>query len=244
MHAATLAQQRLHNHQLSQPQVQPPEEVVAWLGAVQAQEYAHARWGLGLRLPGATDAAIEQALTDGRILRTHVMRPTWHFVTPADIRWLLALTAPRVHKVNAHMYRKCELDKALFARSNAAIVKALESGQHLTRAELGVALGQVGMQAEGTRLSLIVMAAELEGLVCSGARRGKQFTYALLDDHAPKTRHLTREEGLAELTRRYFSSHGPATIQDFSWWSGLTQADVKVGLELAKSHLVHETIGG
>src|ERR671939_1600397 len=114
-----IAQQRLRNQHISAATMQKPSEVVEWLGAVQAQDYAGAKWALGLRMRGALDADIEQAFTDGAILRTHVMRPTWHFVTPADIRWLLTLTAPRVHAVNGHMYRRLELDDALFARSNA-----------------------------------------------------------------------------------------------------------------------------
>jgi Winged helix DNA-binding domain len=239
-----IAIQRLHNQQLVQTTCRTPGEVVAWLGAVQAQDYAGAKWALGLRLPGATDADVEQAFVDGTILRTHVMRPTWHFVTPADIRWILALTAPRVNAVNAHMYRRLELDDALFRRSNAAIAKSLEGGKRLTRLELAAVLEQVGIAAEGVRLGYIVHRAELDAVVCSGARRGKQFTYALLDERAPHTRRLPREDALAELTRRYFTSHAPATVDDFAWWSGLTKADIKAGLQMAKSHLEQEVIEG
>ena len=237
--------QRLHNQQLEQTSLHTPGEVVAWLGAVQAQEYGPAKWALGLRLPpGVTDADVEQAFTGGLILRTHVMRPTWHFVTPADIRWLLDLTAPRVNQANAYMYRKLELDDALFRRSNAAIARALQGGQQLTRTELGAMLAEIGVVAEGMRLGYIVHRAELDAIVCSGARRGKQFTYALLDERAPQARTLARDEALAELTGRYFTSHGPATAEDFAWWSGLTRADVKAGLEMVASQLVHEMIDG
>jgi len=237
--------QRLHNQQLEQTSLHMPGEVVAWLGAVQAQEYGPAKWALGLRLqPGVTDADVEQAFTGGLILRTHVMRPTWHFVTPADIRWLLDLTAPRVNQANAYMYRKLELDDALFRRSNAAIARALQGGQQLTRTELGAMLAEIGVVAEGMRLGYIVHRAELDAIVCSGARRGKQFTYALLDERAPQARTLARDEALAELTGRYFTSHGPATAEDFAWWSGLTRADVKAGLEMVASQLVHEMIDG
>lgn len=241
---STIAAQRLHNQQLTQTMLHTPGDVVAWLGAVQAQEYAHARWALGLRLNGVPDAAIEQAFADGTILRTHVMRPTWHFVTPADIRWLLALTAPRVHAVNAYMYRKLELDDALCGRSNTAIANALVGGVQLTRGELGTVLGQVGIVATRMRLGYIVHRAELDALVCSGARRGKQFTYALLDERAPHAELLPHDEALAELTKRYFTSHGPAQIHDFAWWSGLTIADTKRGLVMAQPQLTHSVIDG
>src|SRR5215207_1053036 len=141
----TIAAMRLHNLRLAETKCQTPAEVVTWLGAVQAQEYAHAKWGLALRLHGFTDADIEPFIEDGAILRTHLMRPTWHFVTPADIRWLLALTAPRVNAAAAYNYRQYDLDDALFARSNAALTQALAGGKHLTRPELGAALGQAGI---------------------------------------------------------------------------------------------------
>ena len=240
-----IAQQRLRNQHISAATMQKPSEVVEWLGAVQAQDYAGAKWALGLRMRGALDADIEQAFTDGAILRTHVMRPTWHFVTPADIRWLLTLTAPRVHAVNAGMYRQLELDQALFKRSHAALVKALQGGKQLTRDELRAVLQRAGIATDSSlRMSYLMMRAELDGLICSGARRGKQFTYALLDERAPHARTLTRDEALAELTRRYFTSHGPATVQDFAWWSGLTIADVRRGLEMVNDQLAHEMIDG
>jgi hypothetical protein len=239
-----ITHQRLYNQHLAGTPFEKPEAVVAWLGAVQAQEYAHAKWALGLRMQDAADNAIEQAFTNGAILRTHLMRPTWHFVTPADIRWMLKLTAPRVNAVNAHMYRKLELDDALFLRSNAAIAKALEGGQQLTRLELASVLEQAGIVAEGIRLGYIVHRAELDAIICSGSRRGKQFTYALLDERAPRAKALERDEAVAELTKRYFTSHGPALVRDFVWWSGLTTADAKAGLEMTKPHLIHEMIDG
>lgn len=240
-----IALQRLYNQHLEGPKFQRPDEVVAWFGAVQAQEYALAQWALGLRMENATDDVIEQAFTDGTILRIHVMRPTWHFVTSADIRWILELTAPRVHAVNAYMYRQLELDDSLLQRSSAIMVQRLEGGKHLTRAELGAALAENGIDtSNGMRLGYIVHYAELEGTICSGAKRGKQHTYALLSERAPHARRLARDEALAELTRRFFTSHGPATIKDFSWWSGLTVADVKAGLAMLTSQLDHAVIDG
>ena len=239
-----IAQQRLHNQHLSRAGFETPDEVVKWFGAVQAQEYALAKWALGLRMQQATDEDLEQAFTEGIILRTHIMRPTWHFVTPEDIRWIQALTAPRVNVVNGSMYRQLELDERLFWRSNEVMVKALEGGKQLTRSELGLALEQAGIVATGIRLGYIIHRAELEALVCSGARRGKQLTYALVAERAPQAKTLPRDEALAELTRRYFMSHGPAQAQDFVWWSGLTAAEAKTGLEMVKSELSQEVIEG
>jgi hypothetical protein len=238
-----IALQRLQQQRLSGNAFATADEVVSWLGAVQAQDYAGAKWALGMRMQTATDALIDKAFNDGLILRTHVMRPTWHFVTPADIRWIIELTAPRVNAVNAYMYRQLELDKTLLRRTNDVLIRALQGGQQLTRAELGKALTIAGINAEGMRLGYIVHRAELDAVVCSGPRRGKQFTYALLDERAPQARRLARDEALAELTLRYFTSHGPATMKDFAWWSGLTVADVKAGLDMVKGQLEQETIG-
>ncbi len=240
-----IAHRRLDNQHITWRMLETPQTLVEWLGAVQAQDFAAAKWALGLRLQGVTDDDIEQAFTDGAILRTHVMRPTWHFVSPADIRWLLALTAPRVRAASAYSNRKLELDDAVFRCTNAVLANALQGGKQLTRDELASALQQAGIVTEGEqRVTHIMMRAELDGIICSGARRGKQFTYALLAERAPQARSLARDEALAELTMRYFTSHGPATIQDFGWWSGLTVADARVGLAMVTSSLLHETING
>jgi Winged helix DNA-binding domain len=239
-----VATQRLHNQQIENTNLKAPSDVVAWLGAMQAQDYAAAKWAIGLRLQHVTDADVEQAFTEGKILRTHVLRPTWHFVTPEDIHWLLKLTAPRVHAFNAYQYRQLELDDTLFKRSSNVFVKELQGGKQLTRSELATMLEEASILAKGSRLAHIIMCAELEGILCSGARRGKQFTYTLLEERAPNAKSLERDEALAELVKRYFSSHGPATLQDFAWWSGLTVTEAKVGLENAKSHLIQETIEG
>ena len=222
-----------------------PEDVVAWLGAVQAQEYHLAKWGLALRTRRASDASVERAFAAGRILRTHVMRATWHFVTPADIRWLLALTAPRVRAAVAFYDRQLGITPAVITRANRAIARALAGGAELTRGELKAVLAGAKVSVEATqRLAHVVMHAELDAVICSGARRDKQFTYALLDDRAPAGPLPSREEALAELVRRYFTSHGPAQLKDFAWWSGLTSADARMGLETSRRHLAEEEIGG
>ena len=234
---------RLANQKLTRSSFRTPADVVAWLGAVQAQDYAGARWALGQRAPGLTDAAVEAAFDEGAILRTHVMRPTWHFVTPADIRWMVALTAPRVHAVSAYYYRKSGLDSDLFKRSRRALEGALQGGKHLTRDELASVLRHARIPSDGLRRSYLMMQAELDQVICSGARRGKQFTYALFDERVPAAPVLKRDEALAELTRRYFTSHGPATVRDFVWWSGLTVRDAKAGLDMVGPALVREVAG-
>jgi hypothetical protein len=187
----------------------------------------------------ATDASIERELSAGHILRTHVLRPTWHFVAPADIRWMLALTAPRVRQAIAYHGRANELTPSIIRRSNDAIAKALSGGKHLTRTELGVALSRARIRnTSGQRLAHLVMRAELDAIACSGARRGSQFTYALLDERVPPAEPIERDEALLELARRYFSTRGPATARDFAWWSGLAMSDVKRALQIAEPELV------
>jgi hypothetical protein len=239
------ATQRLVNQHLVAPERTEPSEIVALLGAVQAQDYAGAKWALGQRLRGASDALIEAACNAGAILRTHVLRPTWHFVAPADIRWLLALTGPRVHAGNRGRHRQLELDDAVFRRSHAALTRALRDGRFLTRTEIARALAAAGIStALPQRLAYILMHAELHALICSGPRRGKQFTYALLDERVPPTPAIDRDEALVELVRRYFTTRGPATPHDCAWWSGLTLADVRRALHEARADLEHETLDG
>jgi hypothetical protein len=244
MNTQDLLRYRLHNQQLTRTKFKTPGDVVSWFGAVQSQDYSSAKWAVGQRAAEATDATVENAFTEGAILRTHVMRPTWHFVAPADIRWLLALTAPRVNAQSAYQYRTLGLDDAIFARSNKAMAKALRGGNYLKRLELAMVLQKAGIERVGLGLAYLVIRAELDGIICSGPRRGKQFTYALLDERVPETKTISRGEALAELTRRYFTSHGPATIRDMAWWSGLTVADVKIGIESASPRLQRETVDG
>jgi DNA glycosylase AlkZ-like len=239
-----IVRQRLQNERLIGAPFEKPEEVVRWLGAVQAQDYPGSKWAIGQRVKDCVDATVEDAYTSGRILRTHVMRPTWHFVMSADIRWMLELSAPRVKTAMGSYDRKLELDDEVYKRTNGVIVKALQGGAHLTRTELADALERAGIAARGQRLGHIVHRAEIEGLICSGEFRAKQHTYALLEERAPVAKRLTRDEALAELTRRFFTSHGPALGKDFAWWSGLTVADAKEGIESNRDHLVSEVVDG
>jgi hypothetical protein len=229
----TIAVDRLRNQRITPPGPSDPAELVAWFGAVQAQEYPAARWGLGLRTHGhAGDEDVRRACDEGRILRTHVMRPTWHFVARADLRWMLELTATRVHRTTGSYQRQLGLDAATCRRAADVFAKALGDGQSLTRAELGAQLKRARIAATGARLGLLTLYAELEGIMCSGPQRDTKQTYAPLSDRAPAGRRLSREDALGELARRYLQSHAPATVRDFVWWSGLVTADARRGFEM------------
>jgi len=232
----TIAERRLRRQLLTAAPMRTPEDVVAWFGAVQAQEYEHAKWALALRArQGASTRDVERAFDEGRILRTHVMRPTWHFVTPEDIHWLLELTAPCVHRRMAPYDRQLELDARTMTRARRVFERALRDGSFLTRAELGAHLERAGLPMTSMRLAHVAMHAELERVICSGPRKDRQFTYALLAARAPAARQLDRDEALGTLARRFFRSHGPATIRDFAWWSGLNAADTRRATDIARA---------
>ncbi len=230
---ARICEQRLHNQCLTGRRAGQAADIVSWLGAVQAQEFAAARWALALRMAkGPQDAEIQHAFNQGLILRTHVMRPTWHFVAPADIHWMRELTALRVRQAMTSHDRKFGLTGAIHTRANAVFERAFRHNEFLTRAELGAELKRAGLDEQGVRLALLTVHAEVDGILCSGPQRGRELTYALLGARVPLVRRLERDEALAELTRRYFQSRGPATIRDFVWWSGLRISDAKRGLEM------------
>jgi len=214
------------------------------LGAVQSQDYSGAKWALAQRGRATTDSALDRLFDQGEILRTHVMRPTWHFVVPEDIGWLLDLTASRIRAGLASRYRELAIDDKVAARACKTFAEALAGGKHLTRAELGETLVAVGISPEGQRLPHLLLRAELDKIIVSGPRRGREFTFALFDERVPNARETDRDESLTELTRRYFRSHGPAQIPDFTWWSGLTAAEARKGIELAGRALEHASIEG
>ena len=234
---------RLRSQRLNRTTCGAPADVVRWLGAVQAQDYSGACWAIALRTVGATHRTIGQAFDKGAILRTHLMRPTWHFVAPADIRWMQMLTGPRVNARNAPYYRQGGLDGPALRHGVKVVERSLRGRKCLTRDALGDALASAGRPLRGQALAYLMMYAELEAVVCSGPRQGKQFTYALLEERVAPARPLERDAALAKLVLRYFSSHGPATLRDFAWWSGLTIRDAKDGIALNGGALSHEKIG-
>jgi hypothetical protein len=235
---------RLANQKIAFSNFTNPAEAVAWFGAVQAQDYLGALWGIGQRCKQATEKSVEKAIADKTLVRTWPMRGTIHFVASEDARWMLELLTPRVQSRLAGRLRQLEVDEAVIARSRKLFGKALQGGNQMRRDALYRLLEDAGIATADQRGLHILCQLAMEGLICFGARQGKQQTFTLLDDWAPDSRRLQRDEALAELAKRYFTSHGPATLHDFIWWSGLTTRDAKAAIELAKSYLVGEEIDG
>ena len=236
---------RLHNQSIANAAFSKPGEVVAWMGAIQAQDYLGALWAVGLRLPNAVEADIESALVDRTIIRTWPMRGTLHFVAAADIRWMLELLTPRIVAGAAQrLFREAELDEATFSRSKKLFARALQGGGKLTRPAMYKVLEQDGISTSNYRGLHILGRLAQDGFICFGSREGKQQTFALLDEWAPNARRMARDESLAEIAKRYFTSRGPATLQDFAWWSGLTISDAKAALDMSKNQLAREDIDG
>lgn len=235
-----LAIHRLHTHQLENTKLKTPAEVVERLGAVQAQDYAGAKWSLGLRLPASTDSDIEKAIHEKAFLRTWVMRGTLHFVPLHDIHWMVSLLAPRLISISARRYQQLELDYQTLTRSNDLLANALRDGDMMSRPDLLEHLEQNGISTAGQRGVHMLQRASLDGLICQGEAIKNVPMFMLMP---PKTGTLTREESLAELARRFFTGHGPATLQDFVWWSGMSVGEARAGLNDAKSQLIEEKIG-
>lgn len=230
----SIARRRLATQHLIAPTLRSAADVVRALGAVQAQDYPSAKWAVGQRATRLVDADVEQAFTRGAILRTHVLRPTWHFVLPEDARWMLELTAPRVRAASASYDRKLGLDEQTFRKSRAILERALRDGQQRTRTELREILQRAGLRVpSGHHVGHLLLRAELDRVVISGARRGKQFTYALFDERVPAIAPRDRDAALGELARRYFATRSPATLHDFAWWSGLAMSDARRALQIA-----------
>jgi hypothetical protein len=244
MEPDAVVRQRLSSQLLREPGAPSPEAALQNLLAVQAQEFPYARWSLAQRVsrsvdPPVTAADIEGAVADGRILRTHILRPTWHFVHRDDLRWLLAISAPRLEQANASTYRRTGIDAATAAGSAQVLARAVADGNHLTREGLAEKLRGAGFAAKGLELAYLIMHAEISGVLVSGtpvrsSGGALKQTYALFDERVPGSPETvpTRDEALAELARRYFTSRGPATVKDCADWSGLTVTDVRRGLEL------------
>jgi hypothetical protein len=243
-----IAHARLRNSRLVGSPLASPAEVVAWFGAVQAQDPTGALWALAQRLPPEPEPAIGEvgaAMDEGSIVRTHALRPTWHFLHPSDLRWIQALTAPRVHRANGTIHRRIGLGDREFELAEAVMRDVLAGGRALTRAELGAALASRGIDVgESLVATYLAMHAELEALICNGPRRGSQSTYQLVDERVPPSIPIDRDAALRELAIRYFRSHGPALDRDMAWWSGLTVSDVRRGIELARGVLEERPIDG
>jgi hypothetical protein len=232
---------RIHNQEIENQRFISPQELVAHMGAMQAQDYLMAKWAVGLRLQQATDSTIVDAYNSGKIIRTHLMRPTWHFVSSNDVYWLLELTAPQIKKLSKSRNKQLELDENLFRKSNAILEKNLANCVSLTRENLTQLYLNANIRTDDNRLSHLLMQAELDGLICNGEIKGNKLTYALLEEKVPVKKLLSRDESLAELANRYFTSHAPATMRDFIWWSGLSVTDARKAMEMNKPSFISET---
>jgi hypothetical protein len=238
-----IARLRLANQQITVHSCETPRDVVAALGAMQAQDYRSALWAIGLRSPGSCEADIERAVAGSGVVRTWVLRGTLHFVAATDARWILGLVAPRVIAAGAYRRRQLEIDDSTLARSRELFLDVLSHGRLLTRPEAMSQLESAGITTTGQRGIHILRHLSLEGLLCQAAPQGRQQTFALFEDWVPEGENKDRAGALAELASRYFTSHGPATLRDFAWWSGLTVADARIGMDLAQTGLVREKVG-
>lgn len=242
MTSTPITQHRLHNQQITQHTLASPAEVVRYLGALQGQDYPGVKWSIGLRVPGCTDADVEQALAKHAIVRTWLLRGTLHIAAAEDVRWMLALVAPRLIAGNARRYQQLELDEPTLMRSNDILARALQDGQELDRRALLALLEDHGISTEGQRGVYLLQRASLDGLIGQGVQRGQYGIFFALDRLPPAT--LSREEALAEMARRYFTTRGPATLQDFVWWSSLTTPDARAALDSVRGELIEEKIDG
>jgi hypothetical protein len=218
-------------------------DILSRMGAIQAQDFSMAKWALGVRMALSTIAEIEASFNRGDIIRTHLMRPTWHLVSASDVHWLLELTAPRIKSSLRSRERELELSDSLFRRSNRIIEKLISGGLFFTREDFTRELKKAKINTGDNRLSHLLLRAELEGILCSGPIKDKKLTYASLNSRVAHRKRLTREEAMAELASRYFQSRYPATLHDFTWWSGLSMKDAKTGMESARDSFITENIG-
>ncbi|MCD8081331.1 MAG: winged helix DNA-binding domain-containing protein [Bacteroides sp.] len=229
---------RMGSQQLRVPRFDTPGELVSWMGAIQGQDYVMSQWAVGLRLRQPSLSAVQEALRKGEIIRTHIMRPTWHLVAAEDIRWLLPLTALRLRKANESYGRGLGISENTFLRGNDLLREMLQGGRALTKAEIVVKLTEAGVLADSSHINMFLFRAETDALICSGPDRGNKVTYALFDERVPTQVAVSREEALARVAERYFRSHSPATLQDFTWWSGLNLTEAREAIALISDRLV------
>lgn len=243
MQLKDIATKRLYSQQIIQSKHNSPAELVRWMGAVQAQDFSMVQWALGLRMANASLKSITDAMDKGEIIRTHAMRPTWHLVAAEDIYWMLELTAPQIKSSLKSRHKFLGLTEKMVAKSHTIITNSIALKGQATRQELAEALINGGFERSDNRHAHLLILTELDGLICSGKTKGKNQTYALLEERVPKKKLLSHEESLAELAQRYFKSHSPATLKDFVWWSGLYVKDAKRAIEIISKDLNDEIVG-
>ena len=233
----TIKNTRLTSHKLSNQIFDTPKELVSWMGAMQAQDFNMAKWAIAIRLKACTEQEVEDAFNRGDFLRTHIMRPTWHFVSSEDIKWLLKLTGERIK--SAWKYAKdLKIEEQELTKCYRLLEKTLRDNNHQTKEEITKLFELEGLEATSRHIYHFMMRAEAEGIICSGALKGSKQTYALLEERTPQGKNISKDEALAKLAQRYLMSHSPATLQDFIWWSGLTIKDCKHAFALIENELI------
>jgi len=242
MNLSDVSNLRLVSQQIQRTNFNHVKDLLGWMGALQAQEFNMAKWAVGIRLPNTTDNMVEEAMNHAEIIRTHLLRPTWHLVSAEDIHWILDLTAPKLKASARSRNRQLGLTDEVLCKSTGIIEKALCDKKTLTRDEILPKLENAKIAVNENRAAHILFWAELEGVICSGPIKGRKQTYTLLEEWVPKTKSLTREESLAKLASIYFASRCPASTQDFAWWSGLSMTEAKQAIGTARPTLGSITV--
>ena len=221
---------RLDFQQISNQNFDKVSDLIEYMGAVQAQDLAMAKWALGLRLKNATENTIDEAINSGQIIRTHVLRPTWHFVSPDSISWMIDLTAKRIKSQSKARLKQLEIDEMVLKKSVRILEKYLLSNKSIRRETITMEFENHSIRTNENRLSHILMELELNKIICSGGVENSKQTYALFDERIKHKNHLNKDESLARLADMYFQSHSPACLEDFVWWSGLSVSEAKSGI--------------
>lgn len=244
MNSSELLNIRLYNQLLTVHQIKEPHEIVAWMGAMQSQTLDMAKWAIGARLENKTVKDIDEALNTGKVIRTHILRPTWHFVSAEDFHWMYDLSGPRLKPIYQSYAKQSGADVAHIYRTIPFLEKALLGGKHLTKKEISDILITQNITLDAIHLNMLIHFAEMEGILVNGRLSGNKQTFTLTGEWISRKHTLNKEEALERLARKYFTSHAPATVNDFAWWSGLTLTECKQAVELIKSDFVCETING
>lgn len=244
MTTSDLLRFRLYNQLLSGHHLKKTEDVVAWMGAMQSQSLDLAKWAIGVRLQGKTVKDVEDAFNTGKIIRTHILRPTWHYVSAEDIYWMSELSKPRLKPIYRSYCKGVGADESFIKKGVPLVEKSLLGGKHLTKQEISDFLAARDIRADARHLNLIISYAEMEDILCNGKLRGNKQTYTLLEEWVPQKQRLSKEEALERLTRTYFTSHGSASLPDFIWWSGLTLTDCRRALDMIKNDFICKTVNG
>jgi hypothetical protein len=222
---------RLFNQRISIHKEKTPATLIRHMGAMQAQDYPMAKWALGTRLSGSKESSVHSAVSRGSIIRTHVLRPTWHFVSPENLSWMLSLTTPRLHASSKARLKQLGITPAIIKKSNRLLVSLLK-GRSVNRQEIMDAYTREKINTSEYRGGHLLFEAELEALICSGRSEDANHTYALIADRIPPAKTHSKSEALKKLGKMYFQGHGPASLADFTWWSGLSPVDARHALEL------------